>query len=248
MQGAPAEPVSEISELIANPPPRLLHGLLASVAVLVAGLVAWAYFSPYDVVVTERGILEPAAPVGVVQPDGAARVARLLVAEGETVRAGQPVAEVVPVGGRETIPLAAPAAGRLIGIAERQSGELLPPGQPLARVLPEGPLVARVRIGNQSMGRVREQQVVKLKLDAYPYQEYGALAGRLARVALLPAPARDESAAGPPGYDATITLDPANRLSRGVELRPGLALTAEIVVERKRLLDLLLERIRHPGG
>jgi multidrug efflux pump subunit AcrA (membrane-fusion protein) len=249
----------EIAEIITTPPPAVLRTLLYILAGLVAGMLLWSYFSRYDVIIVERGTLGPAAPVGMVQADSTARLERVLLPDGATVSAGQPVLQLSRPGG-EPETLAAPIAGTLAGVAERKTGELVAPGQRLAEVVPPGPLLARIQIANQDMGRVQSgHPEVKVKVDAFPYQQYGALEGHLAEIATLPAspspgaPGDVSGAAGPPappGYPATVVLDESDAKYRSLQsrLRPGLALSAEIVVTRRRILDLLLERLRNRGG
>ena len=92
---------------------------------------------------------------------------------------------------------------------------------------------------------------VKLKIDTFPYQQYGVVNGTLASISQMPVAAGGSAAgapgelAGPPGYEATVVPDANDAVLRqlGRGLTPGLALSADIVVRERRILDLLLEKL-----
>jgi len=254
MRGSLEEGELEVAEIIAAPPPLALRLLLYALGALLAILLAWTYFGRYDVIVAVRGQLVPAAPLGIVQADRPARILRALVPEGARVSAGQPVIALVPLPGAATETVVAPVEGTIAGVSSRRPGELVGAGQKLAEVAPDGPLEARVEIPNADMGRARIGLPAKVKVDAFPYQEYGTLPGRLASVSSLPAapesgPAGAPGAGaqiGPPPFSAEIALQAGDAKQRELleRLRPGLALTAELIVARRRILSLLLDRVR----
>lgn len=68
--------------------------VLRSVSVLVLIMLVWATFGHLDIVATADGKLVPQTLVKVVQPAEAGVVKELLVAEGDTVRAGQLLARL----------------------------------------------------------------------------------------------------------------------------------------------------------
>ncbi len=139
---------------------------------------------------------------------------------------------------RKTI-LTAPTGGVVATIAALRPGRFLAANDVAATILPgDEPLMAEIWIPNTSMRRVKPMLPVRMKLDAYPYQQFGMLPGELVSVD----PDADESGK----YRAWIKLD---RLtlegSHGPEaVRPGLALSAEIVVDKRTILDVVLDPIR----
>lgn len=98
---------------------------------------------------------------------------------------------------------------------------------------------------------------VLLRYDAFPYQHYGQYRGRIVRIADSPLPA--SHAGGPAGdgplYLAVVALNDQNVHSDGGRihaLRPGQRLQADIVLEKRRLYEWILEplarwRGRNPG-
>ena len=84
---------------------------------------------------------------------------------------------------------------------------------------------------------------VELRFPAFPHQHYGQYRGRIVRISRQPIAS---AAAGPAvtTYLATVSLE-RQRVSndRGVErdLHPGLAVQADVIVERRRLYAWLFE-------
>jgi hemolysin D len=94
-------------------------------------------------------------------------------------------------------------------------------------------------LSNQQAGFVKKGMMVKVKLDAYPYQDHGTIAGKI--VAISP----DSQASEQLGqvYRVDIALDRhyVNAKGQQIPLKPGLTATAEIVTRQRRVLDVVLE-------
>jgi hemolysin D len=132
--------------------------------------------------------------------------------------------------------LVAPIAGTVSYVSSLRPGRYLAANDVAATIDPSGePLLAEVWIPNESMRRVKPWLRTRMKLDAYPYQRFGLLPGTLVSVD----PDADQSGA----YRAWImpdrlTLDD----SHGTEtVRTGLALTAEIEVDRRTVMSVILD-------
>lgn len=106
-------------------------------------------------------------------------------------------------------------------------------------LIPES-LLASIAIGND----------VLLRYPAYPHQHYGQYRGRIVRISRQPAPsAQPRPISAMTGhvqssYRATVALERQRvRDDRGVEreLRPGLGVQADIVLEKHRLYEWLLK-------
>jgi membrane fusion protein len=91
---------------------------------------------------------------------------------------------------------------------------------------------------------------VLLRYPAYPHQHYGQYQGRILGISRQPVPAVrtgtvDAAAARAQSrYRATVALDRQRvRDDSGIErdLRPGLGVEADIVLEKHRLYEWLLE-------
>lgn len=141
----------------------------------------------------------------------------------------------------------APFSGLITTLAVRSPGTVLTAGQTVANIAPAGaPLVVEAFVPNKDIAFVEAGLPVKLKLDAFPFQDYGTIAGT---VSLVAPDAQTDKDAGS-FYKVIIALQQTSIVANNktVALRPGLALTAEIVTERKSILSLLFEPFRKLKG
>lgn len=139
-----------------------------------------------------------------------------------------------------------PISGRVTGLQARV-GEQAIAGLPLGVVLPEeSTLIAEVFIPSRAIGFVEPGQNVKLQYDAFPYQKFGIAMGEVIAVAdtaQLPQELGVSSQTGESVYRVGIRLDVQHveAFSRNVPLQVGMELTADIILENRRLLEWLLE-------
>jgi hemolysin D len=133
----------------------------------------------------------------------------------------------------------APVAGAVTYINSLRPGRYLAANDIAATLYPtNAPLLAEVWIPNESIRRVRTLLPVRMKLKAYPFQQFGLLPGEVMSV--------DPDANDGGAYRAWIKPDRLTLYGReGPEkMRTGLALTAEIVVDRRTVLEVLLDPLR----
>jgi hypothetical protein len=102
--------------------------------------------------------------------------------------------------------------------------------------------MARIAIPNDSMRGVRPGLPARLTVDAFPKSDFGCVDARVASVE------PDANDAGQ--YVAWLVVRAQDTGSRALveRLRPGLQVEAQIVSERRRLLDLLLSPIRRAAS
>ncbi|MBC7932115.1 MAG: HlyD family efflux transporter periplasmic adaptor subunit, partial [Rubrivivax sp.] len=141
------------------------------------------------------------------------------------------------LGLRQTT-ITSPAAGVVTSLDVRGGGEVLQAGQSVASIAPaDAPLMVEAHVSNRDIAFVEPGLAVKLKLDAFPYQDYGAVEGTVSEVAPDAQTDKDE------GSFYKVLIKPRRRdiVAKGktVPLRPGLALSASIITERKSVLKLL---------
>jgi membrane fusion protein len=130
----------------------------------------------------------------------------------------------------------------------------------LASLLPaDAKLQAHLFAPSSAVGFVRANQVVQLRYQAFPYQKFGHQAGEVAQVsrsplqtaelAGLPMPAA-VSASGEPLYRITVTLDRQSVAAYGQAqaLSPGMQLEADVLLDRRRLIEWLFEPVLGIAG
>jgi hypothetical protein len=97
--------------------------------------------------------------------------------------------------------------------------------------------IAKIQLPVQSSGKVKVGQKVIIKLDDYPYMEYGILHGKITKISLVP----DNDT-----YYAELVL-PAKLITtynKDVSIKNELKGTAEIITENQRLLYKFIYPVR----
>lgn len=139
----------------------------------------------------------------------------------------------------------APADGTVLEVARRSAGSVLREAEPLVTLVPAGaPLIAEVTLRSADTGHVRPGDAVVVKVDAFPFQRHGGIAGRLRAVAQDSR--AEEGAPAAPGvalHRAQVALDAAalRGLPAGAAPMPGMTVTAEVHVGARSLLATLLQ-------
>ena len=137
----------------------------------------------------------------------------------------------------------APSNGIANKVAVSGPSELVPAGQTLLEIIPEGgSLTAEVVIANRDIAQLKVGMPVELRIDALPHHDYGTLP---AHIAEIPPDATSNQQGGPPTYLVKLSLD-RTTLDAGQGPRPivlGMTLQAEVQIRRRTLLRLALNEI-----
>ena len=142
--------------------------------------------------------------------------------------------------------------GTVKDMATYTPGAVVQPGAALLNLVPKNELLfAEVAIHNEDMGFVAPGQSVKVKLQAYPFQKYGMLEGRVALIS-ADSSANDPQKAtalgqNPQSYKALVKLASQElRASSGevLKLAPGMVVQAEIHQGRRTVLEYLLSPVQ----
>ncbi|MFN7400127.1 MAG: HlyD family efflux transporter periplasmic adaptor subunit [Sandaracinobacter sp.] len=140
-----------------------------------------------------------------------------------------------------------PADGLVQQLAVYSEGAVLKAADPILVVVPDkGELIVEAQVLNRDAGFVEVGQPVTVKLEAFPFTRYGTLEGKLAWISR---DAIQDEKLGPV-YSARVTVTPPPHGS-AIEVTPGLAASAEIRTETRRVIDYLLSplerRVREAG-
>lgn len=138
----------------------------------------------------------------------------------------------------------APVSGVITSVTFTQPGDKIQANTPLASIAPAGAsAVLKVDILGQDRGFLREGLPVKMKFNAFPYQRYGFIDGSLEYIS----PSTQKSTQSDiPVYKGHVVLD-RDYFTVGemdYPLRYGMAATAEIVIRKRRLIDMALDPLR----
>lgn len=142
----------------------------------------------------------------------------------------------------------APADGVVQEIAKRSVGSVLKEAEPLLTLVPlDAPLEAEVQIDARYISYLRAGDPARIKLDAFPFQQYGVIKGRVRTVSedsfVRPQGAAEEQDSGREAfYLARVTLEDKTLEGVPTDVRflPGMTLTAEVVFGDRTVMSYLL--------
>ncbi|MEA5598437.1 HlyD family type I secretion periplasmic adaptor subunit [Rivularia sp. UHCC 0363] len=139
--------------------------------------------------------------------------------------------------------LRAPIDGTIFQLSIDNAGTVVQPGQMITQIAPQGaPLIFRAEMPSQESGFLRLGMPVKLKFDAYPFQDYGLVEGKLRWIS--PDSKVVETAQGKVEiFELEIALEQTYIQSgnKPITLTPGQTATAEVVVRQRRVIDFVLD-------
>ena len=160
---------------------------------------------------------------------------------------------------RQRIVVRAPQAGVVSGVLAAP-GQTVTPAVALASLLPaDAKLQAQLFAPSSAVGFVRANQQVQLRYQAFPYQKFGHQAGEVVQVSRSPLQASELaglalpaslSASGEPLYRITVSLDRQSVAAYGQPqaLSPGMQLEADVLLDRRRLIEWLFEPVLGIAG
>jgi len=137
----------------------------------------------------------------------------------------------------------APVDGIVTQVLLNTPGQVITKGQPLVTLAPkEAPMVAEVMVLNKDVGLLKVGQVVKLKYDAFAFQDFGIQRGWLKQIS--PDAMIDERIG--PVFRGIVELEEAEVMinGRAKPLMFGLKGVAEVVTNRQSILFMLLSPLR----
>jgi HlyD family secretion protein len=150
--------------------------------------------------------------------------------------------------------LYAPASGTLFQLLILHPGAVVQPGQTIAQIAPKtARLLLRARMDNKQTGFLKVGLPAKVKFDAYPFQDYGIMPGRISWIsptssqpAPTSSPTATASATAASSFEVEIELAQPFIEAQGknIALKAGQTATAEVVVRQRRVIDLFLDPFR----
>lgn len=137
----------------------------------------------------------------------------------------------------------APIDGVIFALPIEKPGIVVQPGQMIAQIAPKNTtLILKAQIPSQQSGFLKVGREVKIKFDAYPYQDYGVVPGTIKWIS--PDSQVNQT---PQGNIETFELDIALQKpyiesgNKRITLTPGQTATAEVIIRQRRLIDFMLD-------
>lgn len=133
----------------------------------------------------------------------------------------------------------APVAGKVQQLSIHTLGGVVSPAQPLMVIVPDDlNFVVEAMVENKDVGFIREGQTAEIKLETFPFTEYGLIHGKVLHLS------RDAMTVGEQQkvYLATVSLG-RNYVQvddRQIPLSSGMAASVEIKIRKRRLISYFL--------
>jgi len=141
--------------------------------------------------------------------------------------------------------ITAPADG-MVATWLYKPGQAVQTGAPLLTLVPgDGALEAELLVPSRAIGFIDPGDTVLLRYHAYPYQKFGHQQGRVRQISRSPVNSviGDEAALAESFYRISVSLEQQAIMAYGKSeaLKPGMVLDADILGERRSLIEWILE-------
>ena len=149
--------------------------------------------------------------------------------------------------------IASPVAGTIFEFPIQNADATVESGETIAAIAqlenslyPESNLVLRAKMPSSETAFLKTGLPAKIKLDAYPFQDYGIVEGYVSWISPDSKVARDSPPTQPDSgefFELEISIDQAHLVNKTeqIPLTPGQTATAEVVIRQRRLIDYFLE-------
>lgn len=132
----------------------------------------------------------------------------------------------------------APISGKIVFIVPLQENQFVQSGKTIGFINPsDSRFYAQINLQQFNFGKVDTGQEVQLRFDAYPYEEFGYIPGKLKYISRIPSDS---------GFLATIELPNGllTNFRKNLQYRSGLKSQALIVTKEIRLLNRFYSFVR----
>jgi len=137
--------------------------------------------------------------------------------------------------------ITAPVTGTVFGLQPTGIGFVTSTTAPLLKIVPDDALIAQVYITNRDIGFVREGMPVDVRIDSFPFSEFGDIKGELIAIgsdALPPEPARPFYS-----FPAKVRLE-KQALSingRSINLQSGMSISVNIKIRQRPVISIFTD-------
>ena len=139
--------------------------------------------------------------------------------------------------------LKSPVRGQVFDLTPTSKGYAVAPNEPLLKIVPLDKLQAKIYVTSKDIGFVKVGQFSEVRLDSYPFTEFGSIKGRVKRISTDSLPPDEQNPQ--PRFPVLIKLDQQKleKNGRSYALKSGETLSANLVLREKRVITLLTDVI-----
>ena len=139
--------------------------------------------------------------------------------------------------------LVSPTNGTVFNLIPSNKGYYASSGETLLLIVPEGDLEAKIFLSNEDVGFVRPNMNAEIRVDAFPFTQFGSIKGTLRSVgqeSLPPDQLNSQSR-----FPAIVELDKQFLLlnDKKYKLKSGQSVSVNLIVRDKPVVTLLTDSI-----
>jgi hypothetical protein len=141
----------------------------------------------------------------------------------------------------------APISGTIQYLKFWNDNSFLTSGEPVFSIIPDNTqIIGQVTVPNLAAGKIQIGQEVVIKLDNYPFNEYGSIIGTVSDISLVTTTQKTEQG-DVEHYLVDVALPAELKTNRGLQLEFKYELkgVAEIITNDKRLIQRIFDNIRY---
>ena len=150
------------------------------------------------------------------------------------------------IEGQRQLIFTAPVSGRVTSVVANV-GQRMNPSSPMFSIIPEGSqLQANLFIPTRSIGFMENGQELTISYEAFPYQKFGTYSGKIEQIAksvIIPGEPASGLQFQEPVYKVVAKLESqyVQAYGKEMQLRSGMMLSADVVLDERSLFEWLLE-------
>lgn len=150
------------------------------------------------------------------------------------------------VEGRRTFEIRSPIPGTVTALQARE-GQMYASNTPLLAIIPKDALLqVELFVPSRAIGFITQNQLVRIRYDAFPYQRFGIYEGKVSVIskhALLPSELSIPIESKEPVYRITVDLNKQNITAYGkaFSLQAGMSLEADIILDKQSLFEWIFD-------
>jgi hypothetical protein len=150
---------------------------------------------------------------------------------------------------KQTYVFVSPINGKVDFLNFLKNNDFIESGQELFKIIPnQNELIGQVYLPENGSGKVKKGQSVIIKLDNYPYNEYGSIRGKVTSISLATNQQKfSESKDKINAYLVNVSLPNGLKTNYGTELNfhSEAKGSAEIITDDKRLLNRFFDNLKY---
>lgn len=137
--------------------------------------------------------------------------------------------------------LRAPVKGNIFNLIPTSRDYFVQSGETLLNIIPTSKLEAKIYLLNKDIGFVKEKMPSEIRIDAYPFTEFGSIQGTLKSIGdeSLPADSQNPQSRFP----AYVSLDNQflRKGNQTYQIKSGQSITVNLLVRNKPLITILFD-------